>query len=196
MPNEMYATGDHLLLKRAIRQRDRDALRVLYARYYARLKRYIASGINSPSEAEDLAQELFVQLWRLNGNRSCDCRNAEAYLFGIARNLIRQHHRDAAKLPKPLDARTLEIIAAERRGPAYPARRPAASDDAQELITKALNRLPPAVRQALKFTVIEGLGPDQAARRADCSVNAFYQRLHVARKTLSQLLAEHHQPKT
>jgi RNA polymerase sigma-70 factor (ECF subfamily) len=189
------ATGDNLLLKRAIHQRDRYALRLLYARYYAPLKRYIASRTHSPAQAEDLAQNLFVHLCQRNGKPNYDCQNAEAYLFGIARNLIRQHHRNAERSPKPLDTPTLEAIAADRRRPTYPARLAAEPDDTQDLVLEALNRLPPAARQALKLAIIDDLPAQQAARKARCSVDAFYKRLSRARKAITRLLKYQRQAK-
>jgi RNA polymerase sigma factor (sigma-70 family) len=184
----MDATDDNLLLKRALFQKDREALRLLYARYYAPLKGYIASRIHSAAQAEDVAQNVFVDLCSRNGKPLYDCQNAEGYLFGIARNLIREHQRDAAKSPKALDSPTLEIIAVDRRRPTYPPRPPADFDDTQQLILKALNHLPPAARQALKLAVIDGLPPKQAARKAGCSVKTLYQRLSRARKAVGGLL--------
>jgi RNA polymerase sigma-70 factor (ECF subfamily) len=193
----MTRARESLLLRRTIQQKDRRSLSLLYAKYYTRLRRYVASRINSPAEAEDLAQNVFVELYKSDGkDHPEDSHNAEAYLFGIARNLIRRHYHSAAKSPKPLDTPALEALAADRRRAMHQSATLAESNGTQDLILKALNRLTPIGRQALKFAIIDELPPDQAARKANCSVNAFYQRLHVARKTLSQLLAEQHQPKT
>ena len=180
MLGETTGTQDNLLLKRALHDKDREALRVLYARYYAPLKGYIASRIHSAAQAEDVAQNVFVDLCSRKGKPLYDCNNAEAYLFGIARNLIRQHHRRAAKSPKPLDTRALEAIAAARRHPTHSPSPGAESDDTQQLILKALNRLSPAGRRAIELAVMDQLPPDRAARKAGCSVNALYQRLHAA----------------
>lgn len=185
------------LVKRALRQRDRIALSFLHARYYMRIKRYIASRINSSADAEDLAQNVFVELCSSDGKHLTDVHSAEAYLFGIARNLVRQHHRATAKSPKQLDTPAIEAIAADHRHRTHLPPTPLAGpDDTQDLILKALNRLAPAARQALRLAIIDEMPPDQAARKANCSLNAFYQRLHVVRETLRQLLAEQRQPKT
>jgi RNA polymerase sigma-70 factor (ECF subfamily) len=185
------------LLERALRQRDRTALSLLHVRYYMRIKRYIASRINSSTDAEDLAQNVFVELCSSDGKHPTDFHSAEAYLFGIARNLVRQHHRATAKSPKDLDTPAIEAIAADHRHRMHlPATPSAELDDTQDLILKALKHLAPAARQALKLALIDQLPPDQAARKASCSLNAFYQRLHVVRKTLRQLLAEQRQPRT
>ncbi|MHC4478397.1 MAG: RNA polymerase sigma factor [Planctomycetota bacterium] len=197
MSDHMTRARESLLLRRTIQQKDRRSLSLLYAKYYTRLRRYVASRINSPAEAEDLAQNVFVELYESDGRgHPEDFHNAEAYLFGIARNLIRQHYHSAAKCPRPLDTPALEAIAADRRRAMHQPATPAECDDTQDLILKALNRLAPAARQALRLAIIDELPPDQAAPKANCSLNAFYQRLHVVRKTLRQLLAEQRSTKT
>jgi RNA polymerase sigma-70 factor (ECF subfamily) len=183
---EPITTQDAVLLKRAILQKDRKALSLLYTRYCAPLKRYIASRVHSSDQAEDLAQKVFVELYTRDHKPHHGWHNAEAYLFGIARNLIREHHRSTKKGPKPLDAPTIEAIAA-RCHPIHQAAAPGESDDTQDLILKALSSLTPNARQALKLAIIDDLPPDQAARKARCSVVAFYQRLSRARKALAQL---------
>jgi RNA polymerase sigma-70 factor (ECF subfamily) len=100
------------LLKRAMRQRDRTALSLLHARYYMRIKRYVASRIDSSTDVEDLTQNVFVELCSSDRKQATDFYSAEAYLFGIARNLVREHHRAAAKSPKYLDTLAIEAIAA------------------------------------------------------------------------------------
>jgi len=187
-------TQDAVLLKRAALQKDRKALSLLYARYYAPIKRYIASRVHSCDQAEDLVQDVFVEVYTRDHKPHQDYHNAEAYLFGIARNLVREHHRSTKKAPKPLDAPTIEAIAA-RCHPIHQAAACGESDDTQELILKALSSLSPAARKALKLTIIDELPPERAARKAGCSVNAFYQRLSRARKAIPQLLKNQRQPK-
>jgi len=79
---------EKLVLKRAICQQDRTALAFLHTKYYSRMMHYIASHVNSVQDAEDLTQDVFIELCKGNGSFN-GCENAEKYLFGIARNIIR-----------------------------------------------------------------------------------------------------------
>lgn len=78
--------NESLILKRAVYQQDRKAEEVLHAKYYPHMKRYIASRINSIADAEDLAQDVFVELCKGNG-RYDGRRYVEGFLFGIAKML-------------------------------------------------------------------------------------------------------------
>jgi len=83
---------DQLLLRWALNDKEEDALGVLYAKYHERLKRYIAQRIHSRSDADDLAQEVFVRLWETRAHYEIK-ESVEAYLFTVARNAIALHLR-------------------------------------------------------------------------------------------------------
>jgi RNA polymerase sigma-70 factor (ECF subfamily) len=66
----------------------------LYARFHAPLIRYFRKRIGDRAEAEDLAQEVFVRLVKAEGTFSL--ASADAYVFTIAANLLRDRQRRAA----------------------------------------------------------------------------------------------------
>lgn|GEM_PF-6603584 len=87
-----------VLLRRAVRKKDKEALGRLHTIYYPQLKRYIASRVGSVEDAEDLAQSVFFEL----------CKgNAEAYLFGIAKNLINLYYRSKSRQVKTIPLRSV-----------------------------------------------------------------------------------------
>jgi RNA polymerase sigma-70 factor (ECF subfamily) len=178
-------TDEATLLKRAIHRKDRRALSVLYARYYLDVKRYMASCLDSVAEAEDLAQNVFVELCR--GNGSYDGRtNAKGYLLGIARNTVRRYLRKKTRRVRTFSA--AEEIDSLTPGPDIarhqdPARR-VADREIGRIIRDAVAQLPPKARQAVKLRFVDGLSSKEAAKEAGCSVGTLYERISTALKEL------------
>jgi len=178
---------ESLILKRAIYQRNRKAVAVLHAKYYVHMKRYIASRINSIADADDLAQNVFVELCK--GNGRYDGRGSvERYLFGIAKNAIRKYHRERAHSVKTIPIDSVYPI---DTGKVQQSRGPARQIEAQELkkiIEEAVDQLPPKAREAVKLRLVEGLEPEAAAKRAGCHVDTFYRRFYEGLKALRKCM--------
>jgi DNA-directed RNA polymerase specialized sigma24 family protein len=51
-------------------------------------------------------------------------------------------------------------------------------------IDEAMEQLPPKAKDAFRARLIEGLSPTEAAQKAGCSIQAFYNRFDAALKTL------------
>lgn len=174
---------ESLILERAIYRRDRKAVAVLHAKYYVHMKRYIASRISSMADANDLAQNVFVELCKGNG-RYEGCGSVRGYLFGIANNAIRKYHHERAHSVKTIPIDSVNPI---DTGKVQQSRGPARQIEAQELkkaIEEAVAKLPPKARQAIKLRFIDGLSNKQATQKAGCTPGIFYVRLSNALKTL------------
>lgn len=172
---------ESLILERAIYRRDRKAVAVLHAKYYVHMKRYIASRISSMADANDLAQNVFVELCKGNG-RYNGRGSVERYLFGIAKNAIRKYHQERTSSIK-----TIPIDSVNDIGVKDVQQCPVRQIEAQELkkaIEEAVAKLPPKARQAIKLRFIDGLSNKQAAQKAGCTPGIFYVRLSYALKTL------------
>lgn len=94
-----------------IRRGDRAALEELFYAYYEDLCGFAEAQVGSPELAEDLVQDLFLDLWRRREALAIES-SLRAYLFGAVRNLAAKH---------------LERAHVRRRGPGDKARRRAAS---------------------------------------------------------------------
>src|SRR5688572_16620892 len=57
-----------------------------FAHYGAQLHRYLARRLRQPQDAEDLAQEVFMRLSRIENSEFV--RQPRAYLFGIASHVV------------------------------------------------------------------------------------------------------------
>lgn len=80
----------------------RGDLRELFERYRPALTAYFKRRVRNPTDADDLVQDVFVRLSRLDP--SIEIRNAEAFIFHAAVNLLRDRarrakaHRDVGEL--------------------------------------------------------------------------------------------------
>src|SRR5688572_28467994 len=82
-----------------------------YAEYSAELHRYLARRIAHPEYADDLAQEVFLRLMRVE--RPERVRKPVAYLFSISAHLIREFKLRAGREQEHL---TYDSETAERAG--------------------------------------------------------------------------------
>ena len=175
---------EKLILKRAIFEQDKKTFTILYAKYYPQVKHYIASHVGRVEDAEDLVQDVFVELSKGKGHY--DGRGSvTGYLVGMAKKIIRRYRKR-----KTCSVRTIPIESIEKVGPSYNNQQrldPVRQISAQELKTSLEDtaaQLPPKSREAIKLRYIDGLSPRESAEKAGCSVHTFCQRVVDAKKAL------------
>ncbi len=92
-----------LELLRQIAVSDEFALRMLYEKYWSRLYDYALSKLEFQDLAEDVVQDIFIDLWNRRENLMIE--RLESYLFRSTRNkiidviragLIRKHHEESS----------------------------------------------------------------------------------------------------
>jgi RNA polymerase sigma-70 factor (ECF subfamily) len=157
-------------------------------KYHLDITRYIVSRIKNPSDAEDLAQRVFLEFYR-NNDAFDNVQNPKAYLFGIARKLISHYYRQKNKESGFLQVDS-EITykighSNHRRGPK--------TEELVEEIANIISQLPPKAREAVRLRLIDNLSYEEAAKNANCSVGVLYDRFHeglkiVRKKIQTQLL--------
>jgi RNA polymerase sigma-70 factor (ECF subfamily) len=183
-------TFDQFLLKWALNDKETNALGVLYAKYYERLKRYIAQRIHSVIEAEDLAQEVFIRLWETRAHYEIK-ESVEAYLFTVARNAIalylrqKKNHEQSVPMDSIAEVATDRSIKRDQKSAGR-----ILHHQLQKTVQDMTVRLSPKAYEAIKLRFIEGLSVKEAAQKAGCSVKAFYSRQERSLKELKQMIVE------
>lgn len=170
--------GDHAAFATLLRRNQGAVLGLAY--------RYLGDR----AQAEDVAQDVFLQLYRARGRYRPDAR-FRSYLLRITANacLSRLRRRTHASL----DA---EDEAGRAGGdPADPAARaPGAALEQDELharVRAAVAQLPDRQRLAILLNKFEGLGYREVGEQLGLSVPATKSLLHRARMALKDLLAPH-----
>lgn len=164
----------------ALGRGEKAAFDEVYARYHARIYRFLIRLAGRRELAEDLFQETFLQLAR-RGVALREDTSLAAWLFTVARNQYRNHRRWARRDR----TRTLGLEPnAHASGPAeqVEARREL------DALEAALPTLPPASREVLLLITVEGLEPARAAEVLGIVPAALRQRLSRARVQLAETM--------
>ena len=174
--DDLKASDSELLLASAD---DDGAFRVLYDRYADQIHRYHLRRCRDEEAAFDLVAETFAQAWCVRrAFRDEADGSAAPWLYGIARNVLRQSVR----------RKRLEENARQRLGvrdqPGRPDVTPEESwlDGADEL----LDALPAEQRRAVELRVVEDLTYDRVARRLAITPETARMRVHRAFKALRE----------
>ena len=163
------------------------AFREFYDRYAVWMRSWLLRQTGSESAALDLTAETFAQAWHASKRfRDMADGSGAPWLFGIARNLVRQYHKHnrietaaRQRLGMPLAAaecddyeRVDDRVSADAMGPA---------------LLGAMRALPADQRRAVELRVVEQLDYDEVAGKLGCSQNAA--RLRVSRALRSLTLS-------
>jgi RNA polymerase sigma-70 factor (ECF subfamily) len=109
----------------------------------------------------------------------------KTWLFGIAANLARHHHRSE----KRKTAATAAFAVQPRRIPTEPSHA-VAREQQRRWLAAAIESLSPALREAYVLCVIEEIEGKEAARALGIRDAALWRRLTDARKALRTALEE------
>lgn len=88
-------------LVQAVAQGDRAAFARLFEHYAPRIKTFLMRRGAAAAEAEELAQEAMLAVWRKAGQFDPARATASAWIFAIARNLRIDQHRRNRGAPEP-----------------------------------------------------------------------------------------------
>jgi RNA polymerase sigma-70 factor (ECF subfamily) len=170
-------------------QGDVFAFEELYARHNRRVYSLCLRMTGNTSEAEDLAQEVFIQLYRKVGS----FRGESAFTTWLHRltvNQVLMHFRKrGVKLEQTTDDgdTPTQVVT----GTQDPARMPVVDRIA---LDAAVVQLPPGYRTVFVLHDVEGHEHEEIARMLGCSVGTSKSQLHKARMKLRMLLRQQNPP--
>lgn len=163
----LQTTGERVDLEREKR------FLAAHAAAHNRIYRYFRRRTDGAATAEDLCAEVFRIAWERSGH---DDDLSVIVLFGVAKNVLRNHDRSAFRSHGLIEALRLE------RAPEGPAEGSAVRD--------GINRLAPKEREVLLLTYWDGLTAVEVSNLLNTSATAVRMRLHRARRELSRILQE------
>ena len=165
-------------LLRAARQ-DPEAFREFYDRYAVWIHSWFVRHTGSEAASLDLTAETFAQAWHASRRfRDLAGGSGAPWLFGIARNLLRQYHKHNRIESAARERLGMQVAAAECEDYERVDERSEANA-LTPLLRHALRALPSDQRRALELRIVHQLPYDAVAGRLGCSQNAA--RLRVSR---------------
>lgn len=162
---------------------DPGAVRALTQRCLPRVHAIATRLLNDRSEAEDVAQDTFLKVWRNIGRYDPERARLETWVSRIAVNASydRLRKRREAQMPE---------AAPERADGAPDAEDQLTGLDAAARVRQAVSALPERQRLALELCHFQELSNIEAAAIMEVSVEAMESLLARGRRTLRKALAE------
>ena len=163
-----------------------DRFAALFDDHAPGLWRFLARQVE-PAQAEDLVAETFLTAWSARGDYRPERGTARAWLFGIAVNLLRRHHRVQAqqqRMSQRLSGHDLPVDRAEDRV--------AERLDAQARLAglaAAIAALPDGDRDVLLLNSLGGLDTREIATALGIPAGTVRSRLHRVRHGLRTIAA-------
>jgi len=181
-PNDAY-----LMLRTA--QGDGAAFAHLYQMYFKVVVDFVASRTGSDMPHSDLAQEVFLRVWK-NAGRFRGESTVKTYLLGIASKVLLESARSLGRPSAPAIPSTACSYDCASCGVVTESEVAACRQDLERAVARRVAALPPKSRQAIELAALRKLEPPQAAQLAGCSVRAFQMRLRRAIKSLQAALGD------
>lgn len=172
--------------------RDPATFEAFYRAHVGEVGRFIARRVDNPQDAADLTADVFCAVIERASTYDPARGSQQAWVFGIARNIVAEHSRRRARVLKTT-SRIIGRSLLDNDSTADIAARIDAERDAREAL-RAMARLPDADRRLLEAVSIDGLSIADVAAHVGLTPATVRVRLHRARQRLSRLLGKtpHH----
>jgi len=186
LPSEDVAVEDSssdLELCRLAADGNLAAFELIYQRYHRRTYSLCLRMMGSQTEAEDLTQEVFIQLFRKVGSFRGDSAFS-TWLHRLTINQVLMHFRRRS-FKNEKTSEDGEMPEQTVRGTADPNKMPVVDRIA---LKKAIGELPNGYRNVFILHDVEGFEHEEVARKLGISVGTSKSQLHKARLKLRALL--------
>lgn len=166
--------SDEVLVVAIAQRGDRAAFRLLFQRYAGRIKAFLMRSGAAPDQAEEVAQDVMVTLWRKAAQFDPARASAATWIFTIARNRridrIRRERRatldpdDPLHKPDPQESAETQLAGATR----------------DAAVRAAMADLNPEQREVIELAFFTGLSHGEIAEKLAMPLGTVKSRLRLA----------------
>jgi len=183
-------TAKDFELTKAAANSDMGAFEEIYKRHHRRVYSICLRMLQSPTEAEDLTQDVFIQLYRKIGS----FRGDSAFTTWLHRMTVNQVLMHFRKRTVKYEKTTEEGETPDQMvsGTANPDRMRIVDKIA---LDNAIEQLPTGYKNVFVLHDVEGFEHEEVARILGCSVGTSKSQLHKARLKLQKLLKKKANPR-
>ena len=178
-PNELYIADDAELLL-LLSEGNKPAFDALYNKYWKQVYNTAYKRLNDTERAQDIAQDVFVQLWT-RGSKS-PIENLPAYLLVAARNGVFKYMEKESRYAE------LPDTAQEIESPLGRADANVLHDEFLKAFNDLIETLPPQQRIIFNLRFNEGLSSQQIADQLQISPKTVRNQMGKALATLRKSL--------
>jgi RNA polymerase sigma-70 factor (ECF subfamily) len=175
-------TATHLIQQ--VANQDRDAFSQLYDRFSTLVFTLAMRMLKARSDAEDLLQEVFVQVWRQAQSYSVERGSPEAWIINIARSRAIDKIRSIRRMQKsfvltddPAQAESSDNVESS-----------AAESETRLAMNSALANLPDTQRKVLELAYFDGLTQSEIADRLAEPLGTVKTRMRSGIQKLREIL--------
>ena len=173
---------DHALLARVARG-EVGALRALYDEHSRRAMAIAMRVLRNESEAEEVVQETFMEIWRRADQFDKERGTAAAWVVTIARSRSIDRLRSSVTT-----SRAIESVAATPKQPELLPHDLAEQRHDEARVAAALGELPPEQRQTIELAYFEGLSQSEIAAKTGSPLGTVKMRVKLGMSKLAKLL--------
>ena len=183
--------AEDIQLMRLVAGGDTGAFETLVERHQALVAGTVARMLGSNSDVEDIAQQVFIRVWKSAGRYVARAKFT-TWLLKITRNLVFNEMRRAKRhphVPVQIESEAEELPLKDEATPT-----PAATlleEELQQKIESAITQLPDTQRMALVLRRYEELSYEEIADVLELSVPAVKSLLFRARTELRERLRDY-----
>jgi RNA polymerase sigma-70 factor (ECF subfamily) len=185
-PNGLSSIPDEALLEK-ISRRNQVALTELYDRYGQMLRTLIDNLVHEGAEADDVLQEIFLQIWKEADNYSPKAGKPIGWMVTIARRraIDRLRRRQAYFRAQE---RYRDMLDGQPQRPQRDAEKTFVLSDLRHFLKKRMRNLPRLQREAIELAFFNGLSHREIAAATRAPLGTVKTRLELGLQKLTQAI--------
>ncbi len=182
---------DQALVDR-VQRGDKEAFDLLVRRYQFKIANVVSRYVNDQAEIEDIVQEAFIKAYRALSRFRGDSA-FYTWLYRIAINTAKNFLVSQGRRPPGTDIDAADAENYESGRGLREIGTPEADLLSRELadtVTRALEALPPDLREAIMLRELEGLSYEEIAAAMECPIGTVRSRIFRAREAIDRELRQ------
>lgn len=179
---------DEVELMKRIQARDADALEELYDLYYRLLFGMVISIVKKREEAEDLLQEIFVNIWNKADSFDPERGNVYSWIVTLTRNKAIDRIRSKGYKTQQKQSVSIHKPLFSLEGDKHDPMETTIFSDRAELVKKALDEIPEKQCEVIKIAYYRGMTQSEIADHLDIPLGTVKTRTRQGMIKLKRIL--------